>query len=201
MMAWNTDKTYLRALQARNVPVPETVWLARGEPGNLAATLNARPWARAVVKPTVSATAWRTFVTQPETAHSDQAALDEVLIDTGALIQQFVDEIETDGEWSLVFFDGTFSHAVIKRPLAGDFRVQEEFGGRAEPRTPPAPVVEAAAHALRQVPGEPLYARVDGVIASGAFTLMEMELIEPSLFLASDPGAVDRLVSALLRRL
>jgi glutathione synthase/RimK-type ligase-like ATP-grasp enzyme len=201
MIAWNTDKSYLRALRAQGVRVPETVWLDRGEPCDLAVTLSARGWARAVVKPTISATAWRTFLTQPATAGSDQAGLDEVLADSGALVQQFVDEIETDGEWSLVFFDGAFSHAVIKRPLAGDFRVQEEFGGRAEPRTPSAPVVEAAAHALSQVPGAPLYARVDGVIARGAFTLMEMELIEPSLFLGSDPGAVDRFVSALLRRL
>ena len=94
-------------------------------------------------------------MTQPETARSDQAALDEVLTDTGALVQQFVDEIETDGEWSLVFFDGAFSHAVIKRPLAGDFRVQEDFGGSAEARMPPRRVVEAAAYALRQVPGSP----------------------------------------------
>jgi len=201
MIVWNTHKAYLRELRGRGVPVPETVWLDRGASCDLAATLSARGWARAVVKPTISATAWRTFVTQPATAGSDQDALDEVLTDTGALVQQFVNEIETDGEWSLVFFDGAFSHAVIKRPVAGDFRVQEEFGGRADPRMPPAPVVEAAAQALGQVPGVPLYARVDGVIARGAFTLMEMELIEPSLFLASDPGAVDRFVSALLRRL
>ena len=83
-------------------------------------------------------------MTQPGTAHSDQAALDEVLTDTGALIQEFVDEIETDGEWSLVFFDGAFSHAVIKRPTAGDFRVQEDFGGSSEPRVPPAAIGEAA---------------------------------------------------------
>ena len=201
MIAWNTDKRYLQALEAAGVPVPETVWLDRGAPCDLARLLNVRGWTRAVVKPAISATAWRTFVTQPATAQADQTAVDEVLTDAGALVQQFVDEIETDGEWSLIFFDGTFSHAVIKRPTAGDFRVQEDFGGSSVARTPPRDVLEAASNALRQVPGAPLYARVDGVVTPGGFLLMEMELIEPSLFLASDPGAVDRFVSALLRRL
>ena len=201
MIAWNTDKTYLRALAAAGVLVPETLWLDRGERCDLPALLSARGWIRAVVKPAISATAWRTFVTRPETARSDQAALDEVLTETGALVQRFVDEIESEGEWSLVFFDGAFSHAVMKRPTRGDFRVQEDFGGSSEARVPSSAIVEAASYALRQVPGAPLYARVDGVVVEGAFTLMEMELIEPSLFLGSDERAADRFAQAILRRL
>jgi len=201
MIEWNTDKRYLRDLAARGVLVPDTIWLDRGEQCELAALLRARGWPRAVVKPAISATAWRTFVTRPETAGSDQAALDEVLAETGALVQRFVGEIEAEGEWSLVFFDGAFSHAVMKRPRQGDFRVQEDFGGSSEPRLPEPAIVEAAAYALRQVPGAPLYARVDGVVVEGAFTLMEMELIEPSLVLATDEGAAGRFAQAILRRL
>jgi len=200
MIAWNIDKTYLRVLAAAGVLVPETLWLDRGERCDLPALLSARGWIRAVVKPAISATAWRTFVTRPETARSDQAALDEVLTETGALVQRFVDEIESEGELSLVFFDGAFSHAVMKRPTRGDFRVQEDFGGSSEARVPSPAIVEAASYALRQVPGAPLYARVDGVVVEGAFTLMEMELIEPSLFLGSDERAADRFAQAILRR-
>jgi glutathione synthase/RimK-type ligase-like ATP-grasp enzyme len=201
MIAWNTDKEYLRALEVAGVPVPDTIWVARGEQRNLTALLRERGWARAVVKPAISATAWRTFVTRPATARSDQERLDEILTGSGALVQEFVDAIETEGEWSLVFFDGAFSHAVVKRPTSGDFRVQEDFGGSSTPEVPSAGLVEAASHALRQVPGSPLYARVDGVVVDDAFVLMEMELIEPSLFLASDAGAADRFAQAIVRRL
>jgi hypothetical protein len=89
----------------------------------------------------------------------------------------------------------------MKRPTPGDFRVQEDFGGSSEARLPEPAIVQAAAYALRQVPGAPLYARVDGVVVEGAFTLMEMELIEPSLFLATDEGAAGRFAQAILRRL
>ncbi len=201
MIEWNTDKRYIQALASGGVLLPDTLWLDRGEPCDLVSLLSDRGWARAVVKPAISATAWRTFVTRPETAPRDQAALDEVLTETGALVQRFVDEIEAEGEWSLVFFDGAFSHAVMKRPTRGDFRVQEDFGGSSEARVPPPAVVEAATYALRQVPGAPLYARVDGVVVDDAFTLMEMELIEPSLFLATDEGAPRRFAQAIVRRL
>ncbi len=200
IVGWNTDKGYLREVAAGGVAIPETVWLERGATSDLAGILADRGWDRAVVKPAISATAWRTFVTQPASAAGDQPALDEVLRHSGALVQRFVDGIERDGEWSLIYFDGVFSHAVVKRPVPGDFRVQEQFGGWAEPRMPAGALLEQAGHALRQAPERPLYARVDGVDVGGRFTVMELELIEPSLFLGTDAQAADRFARAILAR-
>jgi hypothetical protein len=98
------------------------------------------------------------------------------------IVQPFVDEIVTQGEWSLVFFSGEYSHAVLKRPAEGDFRVQEELGGHALACDPPSTVIEQARSILARVPSTLLYARVDGVERNGRFVLMEVEINEPFLY-------------------
>jgi hypothetical protein len=131
------------------------------------------------------------------------------------MIQPFVPEIATRGEWSLMFFEGRFSHAVLKRPADGDFRVQQEHGGTSVGAPPPAALVdlgagvlEAAEAAVRdgssgpRGPGETLlYARVDLVEAAAGPLLIELELIEPALFLEAHPPAAPALAMALRRRL
>ena len=99
------------------------------------------------------------------------------------MVQQFVPEILRAGEWSLVFIGGKYSHSVIKRPAPGDFRVQREFGGDAVSAEPAASTVAAGECLLDALPERPLYARVDGIECDGRFVLMEVELIEPVLFL------------------
>ena len=86
---------------------------------------------------------------------------------------------------------------MIKTPKAGDFRVQHDFGGSERSAEPPAFVLEAANRVIRAVARVPLYARVDGVESQGRFLLMELELIEPMLFLASSPIAADRFAQAV----
>jgi hypothetical protein len=115
-----------------------------------------------------------------------------------------LEEIEREGEWSLHFFDGAFSHAIVKRPRTGDFRVQLEHGGSVESAEPSAAMIEAARRAIDAAPdtgAPPLYARVDGCVVNGAFVLMELELLEPALSLACSNGAAERLADALLRRI
>jgi hypothetical protein len=107
-----------------------------------------------------------------------------------------MDGIATEGEWSLIFFAGTFSHAVIKRPKPGDFRVQNDFGGTAQLADPPAHVLESAVSVVGAVDSA-LYARVDGVVEEGHFRLMELELIEPMLFLADHSQAPRRFAAAI----
>jgi hypothetical protein len=108
------------------------------------------------------------------------------------LVQPLMPGILTEGEYSLFFFAGKFSHAIVKRPAAGDFRVQEQFGGRETPWEASEPARTLAAAALAAAPAPPVYARVDMVgDAAGKLHIMELELIEPSLFLhhAPDKGA------------
>lgn len=194
---WNMQKTYLRKLAAEGLAVVETEWLLPGQPADLHAILARRGWAQAVVKPVVSASAHNTWRTTQERAAADRPRLEALLANGGALVQPFLEEIQTSGEWSLLFFGREYSHAVLKKPAAGDFRVQNEYGGGHEPASAPPELIRQAAAVLASVPGPLAYARVDGVVRGGAFVLMELELIEPYLFLNSSPGAADRFAAAL----
>jgi len=197
VVEWNHDKSYLLELGEKGVAIPRTVWVKRGADLSLSTVLDERDWPKAVVKPLVSASAWRTFVTERPTTEADDPAWRELLRDSGAMVQEFVAEVQTKGEWSLLFLGGAFSHAVLKRPRAGDFRVQSELGGTAVPAEPPPALVEAA-HCLLRLVAEPLlFARVDGVEVDGNLVLMELELIEPALFLGADPAAPARFADAI----
>ena len=151
------------------------------------------------IKPAISATAWQLHRLPAEvTTIPDEArrALDERLF----LAQPFVPEI-ADGEWSLIYFDGVFSHAVVKRPQPGDFRVQDEFGGRATAEPAPPDLVATGSRVLAALPARPLYARVDGVVTRHGFLLLELELLEPALFLSSRAGAHASFADAIEGRL
>jgi glutathione synthase/RimK-type ligase-like ATP-grasp enzyme len=196
LIRWNMDKTYLRKLAAKGVPVTPTEWLEPGSVPDLSALLNRNGWDRAVVKPTLSATAFLTWVTTPAGARGDQPRLDEMTQRGGVMVQRFEEAIR-EGEWSLVFFRGELSHAVLKQPRAGDFRVQKEYGGTSVPGDPPPRVVATAEHALAQVEFPWLYARVDLVDSESGVRLMELEMLEPDLFLRHSAGAADRFAAAI----
>ena len=103
-----------------------------------------------------------------------------------------------------MFFDGAYSHAVLKRPCSGDFRVQRAHGGTLELAEPAASVVVAAERALAAIPFggvPPLYARVDGCVVEGGLRLMELEVLEPELFLRCAPDVAARFAEALLARM
>ncbi len=152
-----------------------------------------------VIKPTVSGAAFNTVRGVAGSAELDQAMTD--LPDDVYLVQPFLPEIQTDGEWSLLFFGGEFSHAVVKRPAAGDYRVQQMFGGESTLEEPTAAILESAENALSAARSQPTYARVDGVVVNGRFLLMELELIEPYLFIPEHPPAADHLAKAVAARL
>lgn len=208
VVRWNARKTYLRALDAAGVPTVPTRWVDPGETTSLAAVLDETGWERAVVKPSVSASAYETWSTTREHAPADEPRFRALAARGPVLVQRFVREVIEAGEWSLIFFGGSgvdaFSHAVVKRPRDGDFRVQPEHGGGSTPAHPDARLVAEASAALRcaeEGAGPILYARVDGCVVDGRFVTMELELLEPSLFLGTRPGAADRLADALLARM
>ncbi len=197
----NVDKSYLRDLAAAGIPVVPTAFLERGEAVDLGALLDERGWTDVVIKPSVSASAFRTLrIGRGEAlaARTVRTDLDEMLAASRVLIQPFLPEIQTRGEWSLMFLRGEYSHAVLKRPGVGDFRVQAELGGSATLELSSPALIGQARAVVETIPGPWLYARVDGVEIGGTFTLMELELIEPSLFLAAGPRAPARFAEAIL---
>jgi glutathione synthase/RimK-type ligase-like ATP-grasp enzyme len=196
---WNVDKRYLLEVEARGVPIVPTRHAPRGSGIGLPALLQAAGWAEAVVKPSVSGGAFETW--RAGSGDADAARFARQLERMDCLVQPFVPELVSEGEWSLLFFLGAYSHAVLKRPERGDFRVQEEFGGVLVPAEASPAIVEAAARALEAAGQDTLYARVDGVVRGGRLEVMELELVEPSLFLGPSPEAARRFADALLERL
>jgi glutathione synthase/RimK-type ligase-like ATP-grasp enzyme len=194
---WNLDKAYLLELEAAGIAIPRTTMLDGATPETIHGVMEEAGWTNAVLKPRVSATAHGTFRIRANDVewHKQLAETRQA----GSLIQEYVTEITTRGELSLLFFDGQFSHAAIKRPKSGDFRVQTDFGGTAETTTPSRAAIEFAERVLAAQPAEWLYARVDLVEASRGPLLMELELIEPHLFFDLVPDAAGRLADPLLR--
>ncbi|WP_326914093.1 ATP-grasp domain-containing protein [Sphingopyxis chilensis] len=186
VLRWNSDKAYLSELAAKGVAVVPTVEVAALDDASLAKAMAELGTDDIVIKPAISGGADGTHRIAPGAPIPGDAA------GRRRLVQPLMPGILTHGEFSLFFFAGKFSHAIVKRPASGDFRVQEQFGGREEPWEANDGAQALAAAALAAAPAAPVYARVDMVgDAAGALHIMELELIEPSLFLhhAPDKGA------------
>lgn len=201
IVRWNAHKRYLLELQELGVTIPSTVYLEQGTSARLADVLAQIGWTAAVVKPAVSAGAHQTTLVGSGPDEDDEGRFSLLLAEGDVLVQELVAEIRDRGEHSLVFFDREFSHAVVKRPRNGEFRIQPWHGGTVEPASVPTTLIDQCAGILESVPGSPVYARVDGVLTRTGWKLMEIEAIEPSLFFSSAEGAADRFAAALLRRL
>ena len=198
---WNATKTYLRDLADAGIAVVPTALVEAGAATDLDSVMREYGWHEVVVKPTVSATAFETWRVGPAPSSDDESRFARLLRDRGMMVQPYVATIEEDGEFSLMFLGGQYSHAVRKRPRAGDFRVQSEFGGTVEPAEPAAPLIEEAGRFVARTPTPCLYARADGCVVDGRFLLMELEVIEPSLFFLYGPGSADRLADAMRREI
>ena len=187
LLRWNGDKAYLAELAERGVSTVPTLAVEACCDADLEEARRRFDSEWLVIKPPISASAMGTHRLGPE---------EDAPEDCGGrpmIIQPLIEEIEKTGEFSLMLFDGEYSHAVVKRPKKGDFRVQEYHGGVTLPcPVPPAGAVRLAQAALATAPAPATYARVDIVPDDdGVLRIMELELIEPSLFLhhARDGGA------------
>lgn len=203
VVAWNTDKTYLRDLQSRGVRTIPTIWLAPGATVNLRAVLTEKGWKRAFLKPAVGATSRETlrFRVDAEGLAAAERHLARLLPNEIMLLQPYLSSVEREGELSLIFLDGAFSHAVRKVPVAGDYRVQDDFGAHDEPASVTSQTIDLAQAILDTVEHDLLYARADFLRDEfGELCLSELELVEPSLFFRHERRAADRLATGLLRR-
>lgn len=210
IVAWNTDKHYLADLAAAGVPTTPTLWLQRGDSPDVVALLAERGWSRAFLKPAIGATARETLRFDVDHSGVDAATrhLARLLPHESMLLQPYLASVEQQGERSILFIDGSFSHAVCKTPVPGDYRVQDDFGASdavTEPTDEELRIAWAAMAAAERrftTGAGLLYGRADFLRDdTGHSLLSELELVEPSLFFRHAPAAADRLADALLRRL
>jgi len=193
VLRWNGDKAYLAELHSKGVStVPSLAFDALDESAldRARATFDT---AELVVKPLVSASAYGTHRIGARDAFPEQVR------GWRMLVQPWLEDIVNSGEYSLIFFGGEFSHAVSKVPRPGEFRVQPEYGGIIGPCAPPPGSVELGKAALATSPAATTYARVDIVVGNdGQLQVIELELIEPALFMGDVPEAGPRLADAVL---
>lgn len=182
LLRWNSDKSYLAELDAIGVPTVATRLTDGLRMEDLDDARAAFGCDTLVIKPPVSAAADGTFKIGPGDG------IPAAVTDHRMLIQPWMAAITSEGEYSLMFFGGAYSHAIVKTPKAGDFRVQPHLGGTELPCAAP-PGAEALAHAaLAAAPADAAYARVDMISDDeGQLQIMELELIEPSLWIEHSP--------------
>lgn len=198
VMRWNMDKRYLRDLEDAGVAIPRSVWLPKltdDDVPRLFAELGAD---EIIIKPVVSANADHTYRVRREERGCRPDEIVDVFEERACIVQPFLPRVLDEGEYSVIFFLGEYSHALLKTPKHGDFRVQEEHGGRITRVHATDALLDAARRALAPVAPVPLYARADFVRDDGAFLLMELELIEPALYFRMDESAPARFADALV---
>lgn len=198
LLRWNADKTYLSDLANKGVSIVPTVWLAPNEPHRpIVELLAEQGWQQAIIKPTVSAGSHLTVKFDANDTAEAEETLEQILQSSTAMLQPFLPEIQTTGEYSFVFFGGEYQFAMLKVPTPNEYRVQLEFGGAQLNVQPPSGLIEQAKQIITKLDYPTLYARVDGVDRNGTLLLMELELIEPFLFFAYNPGSAANMALAL----
>lgn len=191
VLRWNADKRYLGRFAEAGAPVVPTLYVDRVDRAVMEAAASRFGTDRLVAKPQVSAGAYQTVRWSP-------GAPLEGAPEERAIIQPYLPAIEAEGEISLIYFSGRFSHAIRKRPQPGDFRVQPEYDGIITPHVPTEDELAAAAAILAVAGEDLLYARIDLVRdLESRPALMELELVEPDLYLGYGEGAAARFVAAV----
>jgi glutathione synthase/RimK-type ligase-like ATP-grasp enzyme len=193
LLRWNSDKGYLAELYERGVPVVPTEVADPLDDESLTRIRSHFDCIDVVVKPPVSASAYRTFPIR------DGEPIPDVVRGCRMMVQPWLNTIATSGEWSLIFFDGKLSHVLTKVPTPGEFRVQPEYGGIIRRCAPPPGGEEVANAALAAAPAGALYARVDLVVGNcGSLQVIELELIEPAFWLNEAPEAAPLFAAAVV---
>jgi hypothetical protein len=200
-VVWNSDKKYLLRIQEKGFRIVPTDFFDKQKPLDLAPSFESFKSDKLVFKPTVSGGSKNTLKLEKDSWESQKEELEGLLQQEDFMVQPFIKEVVETGEFSYIFFNGNFSHAVLKSPKAGEFRVQHFFGGEIKSISPSSTELAYLQTLVDEFAKECLYARVDGVWIEGDFYLMELELIEPYLFLFTHPQAIENYKNAIKERL
>lgn len=197
VVRWNANKQYLQEIEAAGLKITPSFFIQNKESVNLEHFFEKFNTNKLIVKPCVSGGAKNTFKVTADNVNEVNQKLNILIQDEDFIIQPFLPEILENGEWSFVFFNGAYSHSLIKQAKPGDFRVQPAHGGSVHPQKPSEELIATAQQYITLFAKDCLYARVDGTFVNGEFLLMELELIEPFLFLNTETENYERYYKAL----
>ena len=194
----NIDKRYLLEFEQQGITIIPTYCVEKDTQTNLKSILEKYSWDKIVIKPVISAGAYGTWRCSLDKAEQEQDKFAEQFSRETVFIQPFMPEIQSEGEWSIIYFNGEYSHSVLKSVTGDDFRIQEEFGGTTKAIEPTANILKQTQKIMDLQKERLLYARVDGVIRDGQFLLMELEINEPSLFFEFSEKGVEMFSKAVI---
>tara|TARA_R110002012_G_scaffold321590_1_gene550000 strand:- start:376 stop:1245 length:870 start_codon:yes stop_codon:yes gene_type:complete len=198
LLTWNISKEYLKDIASQGIGIVPTLWLDTFDLAQVSAGFERFNCDRLVIKPCVSANADYTYMLDREQLLAQSKNLAEVFNGRAFMVQPFIEAVVTQGEYSLFYFNGHFSHAILKTPEQGDFRVQEEHGGSLQAVEPDEEMLTQARHTMASLPDDALYARIDLLRYQDEYVVMEIELIEPSLYFNMDANAPANFVEAFV---
>ena len=202
LIRWNIDKHYLLDLQNKGIHIAESHFIEQGAKVTLEQLHDILNWKETVLKPCVSGAARHTYRLDVENFQKHESIFQKLIAKEAMMLQPFQYQIVNKGEVSMMVFNGNFSHAILKKAKAGDFRVQDDFGGSIQDYTPSESEIifaEAAVNACNELP---IYARVDIFEDNeGRIALSELELIEPELWFRSHPEAAKLLARAIKEKM
>lgn len=195
---WNMDKHYLRDLEAKGINIVKTNFIEIGDKCSLTKLIEESSWDHIILKPAISGGARHTYNIKPGEAHQYEAIFKELIAEEAMLIQPFINSIVDKGEVSFMVFGGKYSHAVLKKAKAGDFRVQDDHGGTVHHYAASAQEIEFVQDVMAKCDTTPVYGRVDVAWDNeGSLALVELEIIEPELWFRESIKSAEMLADAV----
>ncbi len=201
LMQWNVSKSYLRDLSDKGISILPTLWFDNFDGPAIKDAFSHFNSPEIIIKPLISANADFTYRLSEEDFLFQQHMLKEAFDGKEFMVQAFEKTIIEQGEYSLFYFNGEYSHAINKRPAKGDFRVQEEHGGELFSIEPTGPMRQLSTAVLKAMPSSALYARIDMLETEHGMAIIEVELIEPSLYFNMDKDSPARFAQAVINRM
>ena len=191
---WNIDKHYLLDLQEHQIPIPNSEFIKKGSSIDLSLLMQKKKWNEIVVKPTISGAAKNTYRLKKEEINQFDTTWEKLIYKEDFIVQEFQNNVITEGEVAMIVIGGKFTHAVLKKAKEGDFRVQDDFGGSIAIYNPSEEMVRLAEKCTRILTPIPSYARVDIIWDNvRELAVSELELIEPELWFRLNPNAAQKL--------
>jgi hypothetical protein len=202
LVQWNMQKTYLRDIASKGTCIAPTLWQEQGvDTKKVESFFDQLDSDEIIIKPIIGASAGHAFRLHQSQSNAKIPVLEKIFERRAYMVQPFMPNIIKEGEFSLIYFEGVLSHTILKTPKMNDFRVQEEHGGDIRPATAEPELLHSSQHVIDSLSQIPLYARADFVrTEQNTFALMELELIEPSLYFRMDVDSPMRFAHALTTR-